>query len=180
MATRSVSRASRAQSRPTTKKRASAKARKVKFIEVDGHQLTHELYRQYERHLESRRQTNRDMPQAIIEELALSDTIYKYRFSGSTKEKLAPIYQQLSAVASAAWALGMHYPFYESNARHVRLAGCDTLNRLAAEAQHLGAMVAAIGDAIRYEEREKLQDWQRRQAALEAASPYGLAPTVQS
>ena len=151
------------------------KARKPKFIEVEGHQLTPELYREYERCLESRQHTNRGALQAHIERLALEDTVDKRRFSRSAKEKLSAIYLQLNAVASAAIALG-HYPFIESDARHVQLAGCDALNRLAAEAQFLGAKIHAIGEAIRYEDREHLQDWQRRQAAFDAASPYGLTP----
>ncbi|MGA7540628.1 MAG: hypothetical protein WBW93_17865 [Steroidobacteraceae bacterium] len=154
------------------------KARKPKLIEIDGHQLTPELYREYERCRESRQHTNRGASQAHIERLALEDTVNKHRFSRSAKEKLSAIYLQLTAVASAAMALG-HYPFYESDPRHVQLAGCDALNRLAAEAQLLGAKIHAIGEAIRYEDREHLQDWLKRQAALDAASPYGLAPTVQ-
>lgn len=169
--------AARAQSRSRTKPR---KTRKVKLIEVAGHLLSPELHQQYERHLESRRRTNRDEAQWSIEALALSDTIHQFRFSATTKEKVCPIYQQLTAVASALMALGLHYPFYERGARHVRLAGCDTLNRLAAEAQLLGAKIAAIGEAIRYEEGEKLQDWVKRQEAFESASAYGLPPTVQS
>lgn len=72
----------------------------------------------------------------------------------------------------------MKYPFYESNARHVRLAGCDALNRLAAEAQHLGAKIYAVAEAIRHEEGEHLRDWLKRQAAFDAASAYGQLPTV--
>lgn len=168
--------APKAQSRSTKKR---SKARKPKAILMDGHLLTPELYREYERRLESRHQTNPRDSQEHIEWLALSDTICQYRFSGSTKEKLAPIYRQLSAVASAVLALGVHYPFFEDT-RHVRLTGCDALNRLATEVQHLGAKIYAIGNAIRYEDREHLQDWQKRQEALEASTPYGLAPLVQS
>jgi hypothetical protein len=181
MITHKSTRAGKAQPRLSPTKKPT-KARKPKLIEIDGHQLTPELHREYERHLESRQHTNRGDSQEGIEEIALSDTIYKYRFSApaSLREKLSPIYRQLTAVASAAIALGLHYPFYECDARDVRLAGCDALNRLAAEAQLLGAKIHAVGEAIRYEDREHLQDWQKRQAAYDASSAYGLAPTVQS
>jgi hypothetical protein len=72
------------------------------------------------------------------------------------------------------------YPFFDTRLPAVRLTGRDALNRLAAQAQFLGAKLAAIGDAMRHEHREKLQDWQKRQAALDAASAYGMAPEVQS
>ncbi len=177
MATRkSPSTAPKAQPRSKRTRRV----RKPKLIQIDGHQLTPELYRLYEHRLESRQRINRELPQERIKELALSDTIYEFRFSGSAKEKLSPIYAQLSAAALAVMALGQHYPFYDRHARHVRLTGCDTLNRLAAEVQHLGAKIHAIGEAIRYEDREHLQDWIKRQEALEASTPYGLAPGVSS
>lgn len=161
--------------------RKSAKPRKSgktpKFTEIDGHRLTPELYREYERHLESRQRTNRDRPSEYVKYLALDDTICRYRFSGSTKEKLGSVYRQLAAVASAVAALGLHYPFYEDTWR-VRLTGCDALNRLAAEAQLLGAKIHAIGDAIRHEKGEHLQDWLKRQAAFDASSAYGRPPTA--
>jgi hypothetical protein len=164
----------------TTKKRAPAKvrkARKAKLIEIDGHLLTPELHDEYQRCLESRQQRNPGAAWWEVEKLALSDVLAKVRFSLRTKELFPALYRQLVSVATGVAAFD-DYPFYDSYAPHVRLAGCDTLNRLAAEAQLLGAKIHAIGEAIRYEEREKLQDWQRRQAAYDASSAHGLAPTV--
>jgi len=161
-----------------TKKRPRAKARKSKIIEIDGHQLTPDLYDQYQRRLEWRQRTNRNMPQDRIKEIALSDVLAKFRFSLSAKTALLELYQQLLSVALGAAALG-GYPFHDSHARNVRLCGCDALNRLATEAQLLGAKLHALQDAIRYENLEHLQDWQKRQAAYDAASAYGLPPTVQ-
>lgn len=154
------------------------KARKPKFIEVEGHQLTPELYRAYELAIESRQRINRGDPQSRIEKTALADVLARFRFSSRTREILPELYQELSSVALAVAALD-RYPFFASCSRHVRLAGCDALNRLATEAQFLGAKIHAIGEAIRYEDGGHLQDWLKRQAAFDAASPYGLAPTVQ-
>jgi hypothetical protein len=177
MATRKNTRAGKAPSRPSH--RRPARARKLKLIEIDGHLLTPELHDEYQRRLEWRRDTNSGvpLPASHIAQMALSDVLAKFQFSMRAKEVLHGLYDELQSVAFAVAAFD-GYPFYRSSGKPVRLAGCDALNRLAAEAQLLGAKIHAIGEAIRYEDREHLQDWQKRQAAYDSSSVWGAAPTV--
>ena len=175
MASRIVPRARKAPSRSTKK---PARGRKPKLIEIAGHQLTPDLHREYEHRLESRHRTNRDQPQEHIEALALSDVLSRFRFSMRGRELFPALYAELSSLALAV-AVFDRYPFYDHDPDHVRRTGCDALNRLAAEAQLIGAKIHAIGEAIRYESREHLQDWVARKAAFDAASAYSQPPTVQ-
>lgn len=153
------------------------RVRKPATVEIAGHELTCEQYIDYGRALERRQDINRDQPPGRIEQMALDDVLSPFRPTRTAEAQLTAIFSQLSTAALAVANLAS-YPFFDSRAPAVRLAGCDTLNRLAAEAQFLGAKIAAIGDAIRHEHREHLQDWQKRLAALEAASAYGAAPSV--
>jgi hypothetical protein len=153
-------------------------ARKPRTIEVAGHELSPELYLDYGRAIVRRQDTNRGAPQGSIEQMALEDVLANFRPTHTAKDQLRALYGQFTSVAFAMMALA-DYPFFDSRATAVRVTGCDALNRLAAQAQFLGAKIAAIGDAMRHEHREKLQDWQKRQAAIDAASAYGAAPEVQ-
>lgn len=146
------------------------KASKVKLIEVAGHLLTPELHDRYLRCLQDKqRRSDGAVSHERIVHTALDAVTYTYRFSHASKDELlVPLYSELTALAFAMMAL-RDYPFYNRDSRDLRSVGCDALDRLAAVAQRAGSKLHMIAEAIRHEADEKLQDWQRRRAAYDAA-----------
>lgn len=152
------------------KAKVRSRIRKEKTVEVDGHQLTAEMYLLYGRYLESRESTNRHDPPAYREKLALGDLLSKYRISCTSKEQLQVLSAELMDVRLALANLAA-FPFFSGQDRRTRLAGCDALNRLSESLYVAGKKVAAISHAIRYEANgSKVQEWIENQNAIDNVS----------
>ena len=154
---------------PTRKAKGRSVNRKEKVYEVDGHQLTVDMYLRYQQRLESRQATNRNDSPAYQQHLALEDMLAEYQISHTSKRQLRVLGSQIVDVQLALNSLAS-FPFFSGQDRTTRLAGCDALNRLSEAIYVLGKKVSAISHAIRYEDRGKVQDWIAHQKAIDNIS----------
>jgi hypothetical protein len=126
------------------------KARKAKFIEVEGHQLTAAMHADYERCVELRGP-----------ELGLGDFLSKYRPSRKVEGQLHEIFNSTTRVGIAIGAL-KQYPFFSGDPGVIRTGGCDLLKRLALDLYNESAKLTAIAMSVEAEKTTKLQDWLAR------------------
>lgn len=138
-------------------KRRTAKARKAKPVEVNGHVLPPEIYERYLRAFDSRMRTNHDDPSWRQEELALDDTLSNYRPSRLCKARTRELVERMMGVSFAIGHAG-GYNFFSSEGT-VRAAGCQLLGHLAEELHLAAYQLRAIKDGIERESETKLQDW---------------------
>ena len=134
------------------------KARKPKFIEVEGHQLTPALYADYERRLEVRAGSNPDRDAGETLRLELEDFLAAHRPSSKIKGQLSEIYHTTSRVSLAVGTMD-NYTWFTSNPVSVRSAGCKLLKELALELYNASAKLTAIAMNVEAEETTKLQHW---------------------
>jgi hypothetical protein len=143
-------------------------ARKPKFIEVEGHQLTPAMHADYERCLE-RRSTpdlaSRSDGAARILELGLADFLARYRPSHKAGKQIQEIHQTTSRVSLAVATMG-EYPFFADNAS-IRPAGCELLKKLGLDLYHASAKLTAIATDVETESGSKVQDWVAQSERLE-------------
>jgi hypothetical protein len=140
--------------------------RKPKLIEIEGgHLLTPEQHGEYEAHQAERHRTHPNNS-FLAERQALSNLLWKYRGSVRAKEQLQGLWQELRHITSAVTNL-TQFPFYDDDNAATRMAGCHVLGRLSVELYLIGKKLSMIEEGIRFEDREKLQDWTARQEAIE-------------
>lgn len=141
--------------RPGKQGPARPVARKPKFIEIEGHQLTGAMYADYVRCVESRYRTN---PKDDAARMGLDDFLAGYRPSTKIKGQLSAICHTATRVGLAIGAMD-GYTFWNTDPASVRAAGCDLLKRLAIELGHASKKLSAIAWSVEAEEATKLQDW---------------------
>jgi hypothetical protein len=134
------------------------KARKPKFIEVEGHQLTPAFHAGYQFCLESRGRTNAGADAEQILRLGLEDFLATHRPSSKIKGQLAEIYHTISRVMLPVGAM-QDYPFFIPQPAAVRSAGCKLLREMALELYNASAKLTAIVMNVEAEETTKLQHW---------------------
>lgn len=138
-----------------------SKARKPKFIAIEGHQLTEAMYADYLRYVESRHLRNNDCD---AKSLGLDDFLAGYRPSRKVKVQLLEIYQTVSRVGLAVASMS-DYPFFA--APSVRPAGCELLKKLALDLYYASAKFTAIAGDVEAESKSKIQDWLAQAKRLE-------------
>lgn len=138
-------------------KRRTAKARKARPVEVNGHLLPPEIVQKYLRALESRQRTNANLPALQQEQYALDDTLSNYRPSRLCKARTRELVERMMGVSFAIGHAG-DYNFFSSEGT-VRAAGCQLLGHLAEELHLAAYQLRAIRDGIERESETKLQDW---------------------
>jgi hypothetical protein len=132
------------------------KARKPKFIEVEGHLLTKAQHAQYELCLAGRTRPDKDREWTL--RLGLSDFLSKYRPSCKINDQLLDI-TQTAMTASLAIGTMRDYMWSQSNPESIRSTGCELVKKLALELYNASAKLTAIAMGVEAEETTKLQDW---------------------
>jgi len=135
-----------------------SKARKPKFIEVEGHRLTEAMDAVYQRCLQSRCVTNKGSDATRILKMGLEDFLTSYRPSHKVKSQLAEIFQTSTRIGLAVGSMS-EYPFYCADAASIRPAGCELLKKLALDLYNASAKLTAIAMNVEAENTTKLQDW---------------------
>jgi hypothetical protein len=133
-------------------------ARKPKFIEVAGHQLTPGMQADYEICLEKRARTNAGDSADRILELGLDDLLTGYRPSRKIKRQLA-VLSHLTTDIGIAIGTMKGYTFYAAEPASIRSAGCRLLKDLSLELYNLSATLTAIAGDVETESGLKVQDW---------------------
>ena len=139
------------------KKSTRGKARKPKFIEVEGHQMTPYFHSGYQLCLEQRAAQNPDGTMGENLRLGLSDFLHNHRPSTKIKRQLLDITQEAISISMAIGKM-REYTWYEPD-NSIREAGCDLVKKLALELYNASAKLTAIAMNVEAEEKTKLQDW---------------------
>jgi hypothetical protein len=134
------------------------KARKPKFIEVEGHQLTKPMHADYLRRIESRTRTNKGAAAWEIERMALDDFLSDYRPSHKIKGQLSELCHTTTRLGIAVGVMD-NYTFYTVGPASIRSAGCKLLQEMALELYNASAKLTAIVMNVEAEKTTKLQDW---------------------
>lgn len=133
------------------------KARKPKFIEVDGHQLTPAQHARYQRCVQDRTSPDRSAAQAHY--LGLSDFLHTHRPSAKISDQLLDI---TGGMTSISLAIGkMREYMWLSPESLVREAGSDLVEKLAYELYNAALKLTAIARNVKVEKTTHLQDWLR-------------------
>jgi hypothetical protein len=142
------------------------KARKPKFIEVDGHQLTPTMYASYKNCVESRKQINGNLAIWQIEQMALNDFLSGWRPSRRIGEQIAAVYDRAMDVSLAMGPM-KDYNFFSSRSKPVVQAGSELLRKLGLEMYNVSARITALAMNVEAEADSKLQDWIARDEAYQ-------------
>src|ERR1700722_551485 len=134
------------------------KARKSKFIEIQGHRLTPAMHADYQRCVEQRKLRNEKALPTQIEDMALADFLHGYRPSHKIKDQLWHLSSQASTVAVAIGTM-RDYLWVQINPGAIRKAGVDFVGKIALELNNASAKLMVIADNVEVEKQTKLQDW---------------------
>ncbi len=140
------------------------KARKPKFIEIEGHQLTEAMHIDYERCVESR--SRQGAGAQHVERLGLGDFLAGYRPSRKIERQLLVLSSMASSTSLAVGAM-RDYTFYPPKPASIRSAGCKLLRELAQELSNTATTLTALAAGVEAEEGSKVQDWLEQARALE-------------
>jgi hypothetical protein len=137
------------------KKATRRKARKPKFIEVEGHKMTPGFYAGYQVYVEERTRTN---PDGDAGSLGLADFLSPHRPSSKIKKQLLDITQEAISISLAIGAM-RDYTWYNTDVGTIRAAGCDLVKKLALDLYNTSAKITVLAMNVEAEETTKLQDW---------------------
>jgi hypothetical protein len=134
-------------------------ARKPKLINVEGHQLTEEMYARYEQCLQDRGRILGTSDTGRVLEMGLDDFLSRYRPSAKISRQLLDITQETLALSIAIGAMKDYSWRSIAATESIRAGGIDLVKKLALELYNASAKLTSIAMSVESEDTTKLQDW---------------------